>query len=168
MKKTTKRNRSIGKAALFLAFLGPLGVIGIAFAILDIISDKKKEYKHGLDIAAIIISCLFIGYLIYAFVNDLRFPDEIPTPTAVETMELPEPVEEGYLPADLPIQLEEQEKEPEAEAEASLEEVEEEFEIIIIDEEKEREENGNTEEGSTDEAIDSISSANFKDVGKDI
>lgn len=155
MEKMTKRNRSIGKAALFLAFLGPLGIIGIAFAVLDIISDKKKEYKHGLSIAAIIVSCLFIGYLVYALVTDLRFPDEIPTPT-IDTMELPAPVEEEYVPADDSGENSEQNEPEEAIEDSSLIEEEEEFEIIIIDEEK----NGEESEASESESIDETSDEN--------
>ena len=82
--KVPKKKRKIGTAALILAFLGPFCIVGIAFAILDLISDKKKEYKHGLSIAALIISFSFIGILIYA----LFFADDYPIDLPVDLSEL--------------------------------------------------------------------------------
>lgn len=56
--QTKKKFTPLGIAAIILAFLGPLAFIGLVLGVVDIIKDKSKTFKHGLSIAAIVISCL--------------------------------------------------------------------------------------------------------------
>lgn len=55
-----KKHTGLAIAAFVLSFLGPLALIGLVMAIVDIAKDSKKEYKHGLAIAAIVISAIML------------------------------------------------------------------------------------------------------------
>lgn len=53
-----KKNSGLGIVALILAFIGPLALIGVILAVVDLIKDSKGNYKHGFAIAALIIGVL--------------------------------------------------------------------------------------------------------------
>ncbi|WP_026498921.1 zinc ribbon domain-containing protein [Butyrivibrio sp. WCD2001] len=55
-----KKHSALGIIAFVLSFLGPLALIGIILAIIDLVKDKDKSHKHGLTIAAIVIGCLML------------------------------------------------------------------------------------------------------------
>ncbi len=58
-----KKHTGIGIVSFVLSFLGPLALVGLVLAIVDLVKDKTKQFKHGLSIAAIVISlfslCIF-------------------------------------------------------------------------------------------------------------
>ncbi len=55
-----KKNSGLGIGAFILSFLGPLALIGIILAIIDLVKDKNKSYKHGLSIAALVIGAIMM------------------------------------------------------------------------------------------------------------
>ncbi len=56
-----KKHKTIAIVAFVLSFLGPLALIGIILAIVDINKDKQKYYKHAFSIAAIVIGILALA-----------------------------------------------------------------------------------------------------------
>lgn len=56
-----KKHSGLGIASFVLSFLGPLAFVGIILAIIDLLKDKAKTYKHGLTIAAIVIGVIMLG-----------------------------------------------------------------------------------------------------------
>ncbi|MBO6213923.1 MAG: hypothetical protein J6N76_00130 [Lachnospiraceae bacterium] len=62
-----KKNSGLGIAGFVLSFFGPLALVGIILAIVDMAKDKKAEYKHSLSIAAIVIGVVML--LIFATTN---------------------------------------------------------------------------------------------------
>lgn len=55
-----KKHTGLAKAGFVLSFLGPLAVIGILLALLDLVRDRDRSHKHGLSAAAIIIGVLVL------------------------------------------------------------------------------------------------------------
>ncbi len=55
-----KKHTGLAKASFVLSFLGPLAVIGILLALLDLVRDRDRPHKHGLSAAAIIIGVLVL------------------------------------------------------------------------------------------------------------
>lgn len=56
-----QKHKTIAIAALILSFLGPLALIGIVLAIVDLVTDKFKQYKHTFSIVAIIVGIIVVG-----------------------------------------------------------------------------------------------------------
>ncbi len=86
-----KKNTGLGVAALILAFLGPLALIGVILAIVDIAKDKNKEHKHGLSIAAIVIGCLI---MIVVITPSKKSENKNDAATETASMEVAEEVKE--------------------------------------------------------------------------
>lgn len=79
-----KKNTPLGIVALILSFFGPLAFIGLILGVVDIAKDKQKEFKHGLSIAAIVISCLMLLYF-FAGLGDSNDKSDMTT-TKAETI----------------------------------------------------------------------------------
>ncbi|OON84884.1 hypothetical protein BXO88_15015 [Oribacterium sp. C9] len=67
-----KKSSLMGIFGFVLSFLGPLALIGIILAIIDLITDKQKHFKHGLSIAAIIIGSIMLFSSCASMMNSSR------------------------------------------------------------------------------------------------
>lgn len=90
-----KKFSTLGIVAFVLSLLGPLAFIGLILGIVDIVKDKQKTYKHGLSIAAIVISAIVILFIFLGSGDSDDKPDTTTTKaevtvTAEEKTEKPE------------------------------------------------------------------------------
>ena len=71
-----KKHKPMAIAASVLSFLGPLAIIGIVLAIVDLVTDKPKVYKHTFSVAALVVGFIILG-VSYRMKDNLKDNDNV-------------------------------------------------------------------------------------------
>lgn len=159
-----KKNSALSVFALILSLLGPLAIVGIVLAIIDIMLDmaRNNSHKHGISIAAIIIGAISLVLVIVPS-NKSKTDDvassEKNVQTGLEEAQVEDTQTENSAEAQLaPIEEQDQQKD---EVPAPAEAVEE------TPAKSQDEESSVIPEASKEEFIASCNELNYKAIARD-
>ncbi|WP_026493082.1 zinc ribbon domain-containing protein [Butyrivibrio sp. XPD2002] len=167
-----KKHSIIGIAAFILSFLGPLALIGVILAIIDLIKDKSKSHKHGLTIAALVIG----GWMLISITTTkmlMKNYDALNTASNIaesnEATDSSKAVEEEPETTDITSESTEKEEQVTEPAE-NIESTANEEQVAESEENTESVENESISEEPTmtkDEFIASCAELNYKDIARE-